>query len=63
MQNQPGPGPRKPDPADVRHDRQAAGLSEDVFRGGTPDTKPRRLSWLRSPWKPVTSRLWARKDE
>jgi hypothetical protein len=63
MQNQPGPDPRKHDPAGARHDRQAAGLSEDAFKGGSAKPAPRRLSWLRSPWKPAASRLWPGKDE
>ena len=63
MQNQPGPGPRKPDVAGLQHDRQAAGLSEDVFRGGSAAKGPRRLSWLRNPWKPAAGRLWPSRDE
>lgn len=63
MQNQPGPGTRKPDPVDVQHDRQAAGVSEDVFRGGSAKRTPRGLSWLRNPWKPAAGRLWPDKDE
>ena len=58
MQNQPGPGPRKHDPAEVRHDRQAAGVQEDAFKGGSPKRGLRVLGWLRNPWKPAAGRLW-----
>lgn len=58
MQNQPGAGPHKPDPADSQHNRQAASLREDAFRGGQRMTRPFRLSWLKSPWKPAMSRLF-----
>lgn len=63
MQNQPGPGTRNQDPGDARHDRQAAGLSDDVFKGGSAEKRPRRLSWLRHPWKPASGRLWPHRDE
>ena len=58
MQNQPGAGPHKDDPADRKHDRQAAALREDTFRGGNLASRPFRLSWLKSPWKPAVSRLF-----
>ncbi len=49
MQNQPGPGPRKHDPAEARHDRQAAGVKEDAFKGGSPAKRSMVLGWLRNP--------------
>jgi len=61
MQNQPGPGPRHPDPAHRMHDRQAAGLNEDVFKGGNAKRTPRGLSWLRNPWTPAAGRLWPKR--
>lgn len=62
MQNQPGTGPRPQDPAHARHDKQAAGLNEDAFKGGSGKNTPRRLGWLRNPWKPAAGRLWPGKD-
>lgn len=62
MQNQPGPGPRNRDPAEKRHDRQAAGVSEDVFKGGSGRRTP-HATWLRNPWTPAGGRLWPRPDE
>lgn len=63
MQNQPGSGSHKHDPADLKHDRQAASLREDAFRGGQLSTRPFRLSWLKSPWKPAVSRLFGNRRE
>lgn len=62
MQNQPGPGPTTREPGDARHDRQAAGVNEDVFKGGSARRLPRALNWLRSPWKPATGRLWSERN-
>jgi len=63
MQNQPGSGPNKDDPAETRHDRQAASLREDAFRGGNLASRPFRLSWLKSPWKPAVSRLFGNRPK
>lgn len=62
MQNQPGPEPRNHNPAEARHDSQAAGLSEDVFKGGSVRRMP-RSTWLRNPWTPAGGRLWPRRGE
>lgn len=62
MQNQPRPGPRKHDPADARHDRQAAGVKEDAFKGGSPAKRSVVLGWLRNPWKPAAGRLFPERE-
>ena len=55
MQIQPGSSqPRKS--GDARRARQAAGLTEDAFKGG--DAASPRGSILKSPWRPGTGRLW-----
>jgi hypothetical protein len=63
MQNQPGPGSRNHEPGAARHDRQAASVNEDVFKGGSTKRLPRALNWLRSPWKPAAGRLWPDEHE
>jgi len=62
MQNQPGPGPRKHDPADARHDRQAAGVKEDAFKGGSTAKRLIVARWLRNPWKPAAGRLFPERE-
>ena len=58
MQNQPGPGPRQHGPAEKVHDRQAARIKEDAFKGGAAARRPGMLGWLRNPWKPAAGRLF-----
>lgn len=58
MQNQPGQTPRKSARADASHDKQAAGTSEDVFKGGQRESGGAAKPWLRNPWKPAAGRLF-----
>jgi hypothetical protein len=57
MQNQPGQTPRKHARAHAAH-KQAAGTSEDVFKGGQTESGDAARPWLRSPWKPAAGRLF-----
>lgn len=58
MQNQPGQAPRRRARTDAAHDRQAAGTSEDVFKGGQVESDGIGRPWLRNPWKPAAGRLF-----
>ena len=57
MQNQPGQTPRKHARAHAAR-RQAAGTSEEVFKGGQAESGETGRPWLRSPWKPAAGRLF-----
>ena len=58
MQNQPGLSPQKRARDDAKHDKQAAGLSDDAFKGGSAESGEAARQWLRSPWKPAAGRLF-----
>lgn len=58
MQNQ--PGANAPKQASDQHDQQAAGLSEDTFKGGSETNGGAVSRWLRSPWRPAAGRLFDR---